>query len=78
MAEQALAGARPSRRSRPAPRRPRQLTFDLKRQPGFRTVALLCLAMLYAPILILVGFAFNDQPIGDALDEASAWTGSRR
>lgn len=35
-------------------------TMDLKRQPGFRTVAALCLAMLYAPILVLVVFSFNE------------------
>jgi spermidine/putrescine transport system permease protein len=34
--------------------------FDLKRQPGFGIVAILCLVALYAPILIVVGFAFND------------------
>jgi spermidine/putrescine transport system permease protein len=34
-------------------------TLDLKRQPGFRTVALLCLAMLYSPIVVLVVFSFN-------------------
>ena len=33
--------------------------LDLKAQPGFRLMALLCLAMLYAPILILVLFSFN-------------------
>jgi spermidine/putrescine transport system permease protein len=37
-------------------------SWDLKRQPGFGTVALLCLAMLYAPIAILVVFSFNDSP----------------
>lgn len=36
-----------------------QETLDLKRQPGFRTVALLCLAMLYSPIVVLVVFSFN-------------------
>ena len=35
-------------------------TLDLKRQPGFRTIALLCLAMLYAPIAVLVVFSFNE------------------
>ncbi|MEA2781245.1 MAG: spermidine/putrescine transport system permease protein [Rhodospirillaceae bacterium] len=40
-------------------RRPKPKTYDLKRQPGFATVALLCLAMLYAPIIILVIFSFN-------------------
>ncbi len=34
-------------------------TFDLKHQPGFAGIALTCLAVLYAPILIVVGFAFN-------------------
>jgi spermidine/putrescine transport system permease protein len=46
--------------SRPAGR-PRQ-RFDLKRQPGFGAIALTCLAVLYAPILIVVGFAFNASP----------------
>lgn len=32
---------------------------DLKQQPGFKTIAFLCLALLYGPILILVLFAFN-------------------
>src|SRR5262245_59423544 len=40
-------------------RRPEK-RFDLKRQPGFGVVAILCLVALYAPILIVVGFAFND------------------
>ena len=33
--------------------------LDIKSQPGFKTVALLCLAILYIPILILIVFAFN-------------------
>jgi spermidine/putrescine transport system permease protein len=33
--------------------------IDLKAQPGFRLVALLGLAILYAPIVILVLFSFN-------------------
>ncbi len=32
---------------------------DFKSQPGFKTVAMLCLAMLYTPILVLIVFAFN-------------------
>lgn len=32
---------------------------DLKGQPGFKAVAIFCLAILYAPILILVFFSFN-------------------
>ncbi len=39
----------------PAARR----ALDLKRQPGFGTIALGCLAVLYAPIAILVIFSFN-------------------
>ncbi len=35
-------------------------TLDLKRQPGFRIIAALCLIMLYAPIVVLVVFSFND------------------
>jgi len=34
-------------------------SFDLKRQPGFGTVAMLGLVLLYAPIVILVIFSFN-------------------
>jgi spermidine/putrescine transport system permease protein len=34
-------------------------TVDIKTQPGFKAVAILCLAMLYTPILILIIFAFN-------------------
>ena len=33
--------------------------LDLKYQPGFATVALFCMALLYAPILVLVVFSFN-------------------
>jgi spermidine/putrescine transport system permease protein len=34
-------------------------SFDLKRQPGFGVVAVACMAVLYAPIVILVVFSFN-------------------
>src|SRR5262245_51809731 len=47
-----------SRRCRMAERAAKP-TLDLKRQPGFGTTAFLCLAMLYAPIAVLVLFAFN-------------------
>ena len=40
-------------------RRDRRAT-DLKRQPGFNQVAWLCMFVLYAPILVLVIFSFND------------------
>jgi spermidine/putrescine transport system permease protein len=33
--------------------------IDLKHQPGFKVIALFCLALLYTPILILVLFSFN-------------------
>ncbi len=39
-------------------RTPRRL--DLKYQPGFSTLAILCLIMLYAPIVVLMVFSFND------------------
>lgn len=34
--------------------------FDIKRQPGFATVALFTFALLYLPIAILVIYAFNE------------------
>jgi spermidine/putrescine transport system permease protein len=33
--------------------------FDVKKQTGFTTIALLCFVMLYAPILTLVVYSFN-------------------
>jgi len=33
--------------------------FAIKRQPGFATIAMLCFALLYIPIVTLVVFAFN-------------------
>lgn len=44
-------------------------TIDLKSQPGFRTIAFTCLAILYIPILILVIFSFN------ANDIINVWNG---
>ena len=32
---------------------------DIKDQPGFRSIAILCLCVLYVPILILMIFSFN-------------------
>jgi spermidine/putrescine transport system permease protein len=37
---------------------PRRL--DLRYQPGFSTMAFLCLLMLYAPIAVLIVFSFNE------------------
>lgn len=34
-------------------------SIDLKYQPGFKPIALFCLALLYTPILILMLFSFN-------------------
>jgi len=33
--------------------------FDVRRQPGFTTVALFCFAVLYMPIILLVIYSFN-------------------
>jgi spermidine/putrescine transport system permease protein len=56
MVEQALS--RPGALTLAA-RQPMPKSFDLKRQPGFGVIAIACLAMLYAPIVILVFFSFN-------------------
>jgi spermidine/putrescine transport system permease protein len=37
----------------------RRAVIDIKEQTGFKTIALLCLFILYFPILILVFFSFN-------------------
>ena len=39
-------------------KRPRK-ALDLKYQPGFGTIAICCLVMLYAPIVVLIIFSFN-------------------
>ena len=36
--------------------------FDVRRQPGFTTIALICFFLLYLPIATLVVFAFNAGP----------------
>ncbi|TPN82628.1 ABC transporter permease [Mesorhizobium sp. CU2] len=33
--------------------------MDIKDQPGFRTIAIICLLVLYVPVLILMIFSFN-------------------
>lgn len=33
--------------------------FSVRKLPGFALIALACFAMLYAPILVLVGYSFN-------------------
>ena len=35
-------------------------SIDLKYQPGFSQIAWLCIAVLYAPIAVLVLFSFNE------------------
>jgi len=52
-----MADATMSRRAR---RAASARTLDLKYQPGFGTMAILCLVMLYAPILVLIFFSFNE------------------
>ncbi len=34
-------------------------TVDIKDQPGFRAIAIICVGVLYVPILILMVFSFN-------------------
>lgn len=34
-------------------------TMDIKDQPGFRTIAIICLLVLYVPVLILMIFSLN-------------------
>jgi ABC-type spermidine/putrescine transport system permease subunit II len=59
MAEQAAySAARVAQEPAPAARR--RATLDLKRQYGFGTIAIFCLVALYAPILVLFVFSFNE------------------
>ncbi|MXU65677.1 ABC transporter permease [Oceanomicrobium pacificus] len=39
---------------------PRAKAFDLRRQPGFAAAAWACIIFLYAPIVVLIVFSFND------------------
>ena len=43
-----------------APSRASRRKVDLRRQPGFGTLAFFCIAFLYAPIFILVAYSFNE------------------
>ena len=47
----------------------RTSAFDLRRQPGFGAVAILCLVILYSPILVLIIYSFN------ASDLITRWGG---
>jgi spermidine/putrescine transport system permease protein len=60
-------GASDAVQARPAGRRIRG--FAIKRQPGFTTIAMICFAMLYLPIVTLVVYAFNDN------NSVAVWTG---
>ena len=42
-----------------APER-RRRRFDLRKQPGFGFMAALCLLVLYAPIMVLIAYSFNE------------------
>jgi spermidine/putrescine transport system permease protein len=57
MADAAIPSAPAAREAPDSPRPPR--TLDLTRQRGFGTIAVFCLAMLYAPIFVLVAYSFN-------------------
>jgi spermidine/putrescine transport system permease protein len=41
----------------------RKARFDVKHQPGFGTVMVFCLVMLYGPIAVLIAYSFNDNSI---------------
>ncbi|MGI9318605.1 MAG: ABC transporter permease [bacterium] len=38
---------------------PNSKAFSVRKLPGFTAVALICFAMLYTPIVVLVGYSFN-------------------
>lgn len=44
-------------------------SFEIKRQPGFAGIAMLCFVLLYLPILLLVAYSFN------ASESISQWDG---
>jgi len=46
-----------------------QKATDVRHQPGFFTVALVCLIVLYAPIFVLVALSFNANTV------VTSWTG---
>lgn len=37
-------------------------SFDLRRYPGFRAITVLCLVILYAPLLVVMVYSFNASP----------------
>jgi spermidine/putrescine transport system permease protein len=47
----------------------RSAHFDVRRLPGFATMAWVCVIGLYAPIVVLVIYSFNDNP------SVTIWTG---
>ena len=49
--------------------RPPATRVDLRKQHGFGSIAALCVVVLYAPILVLVVFSFNDNR------SVTLWTG---
>lgn len=44
----------------PAPEAKVRKSLNLRRQPGFNQIAWMCIFFLYAPIVVLVAFSFND------------------
>jgi len=61
MANPSMAENRPAAEPQGGRRAGKKARYDLKKQRGFGTTALLCLAVLYAPIVILAVFSFNNQ-----------------
>jgi spermidine/putrescine transport system permease protein len=49
-----------------------QTPVDVRDQPGFRSIALACLFLLYAPILLLMIFSFNS---GNAITRFEGFSG---
>lgn len=47
----------------------KRATFDVRRQTGFATIAMICFFLLYLPIATLVVYAFNDN------DSVAIWKG---
>ena len=49
---------------------------DIKDQPGFRSIAIICFVVLYVPILILMIFSFNTRFDSSRIGRASASAGT--
>jgi spermidine/putrescine transport system permease protein len=56
------AGSMQTDRSVLASRAGRSRRVDLKRYPGFLPITIVCLVLLYAPLLVVMAYSFNDSP----------------